>query len=159
MNNSNNIVYSSSCLFRVTLTSAGESFILLASPNLDRAWIYCNLDPAWVQLGSSLDPAWIQPGSSLDLAWLQLGSSLDPAWIQLGHNMDSCWMQLGSSLDPAWEAKIQPGPSLDPTWAKLSHVGVYIASKRARKRKHQKYAKLSSRLSESAIFERSGPPS
>ena len=102
-----------------TSASAGESFIHLASHNLHRACIYCNLDPAWVQLGSSLDPAWIQPGSSLDLAWLQLGSSLDPAWIQLGHNMDSCWMQLGSNLDPAWTQRGKPGFNLDPAWIQV----------------------------------------
>ena len=52
-----------------TSASAGESFIHLASHNLHRACIYCNLDPAWVQLGSSWDPASIQLGSSLDPAW------------------------------------------------------------------------------------------
>ena len=52
-----------------TSASAGESFIHLAGHNLHRACIYCNLDPAWVQFGSSWDPAWIQLGSSLDPAW------------------------------------------------------------------------------------------
>ena len=121
MNNSNNIVYSSSCLFRVTLTSAGESFILLASPSLDRAWIYCNLDLAWAQLGSDLDPAWIWAGFGLDPIWIQLGSSwthrvssLDPTRIHVGPSLDPAWIQLGSRLDLAL---IQIGSSLG-----LQHV-------------------------------------